>query len=61
MIGFLRRIAVRVLAASILAGFATPAHAQPRDCAALARLSLPDVRITTAEAVPGGTRWAFPP
>jgi feruloyl esterase len=57
MIRFVRRLAAFALAALI----ALPAQAQTRACAALARLSLPDVRITSAETVPGGTRWAYPP
>ena len=61
MTGFLRRSAAWALFVFVLAGFAAPAQAQSRDCAALARLSLPDVRITKAEAIPGGARWAFPP
>ena len=60
MTGSIRRAACR-LAFPIAVALAAPAAAQTRDCAALARLSLPDVRITTAEAIPGGTRWAFPP
>jgi feruloyl esterase len=60
MTGFARCI-VACVSAFLAVGLATPAQAQTRDCAALARLSLPDVRITTAEAIPGGTRWAFPP
>jgi len=58
MTGVLGRLALSLLAA---AGLAAPANAQTQDCAALARLSLPDVRITTAEVIPGGARWAFPP
>ncbi len=60
MSGFIRRAAACLLAALTAAGVATPAQAQTRDCAALARLRLPDVQITTAETIPGGTRWAFP-
>ena len=29
-------------------------------CAALASAAFPDTRITTAEAIPGGSRWKFP-
>jgi feruloyl esterase len=57
MTRFVRRLAAFALTFLV----ALPAHAQTRDCAALARLRLPDVRITTAEAIPGGTRWSFPP
>jgi len=57
----IRRAAAWTMALLVAAGLAAPAQAQSRDCAALARLSLPDVRITTAEAIPGGARWAFPP
>lgn len=61
MTGLLRRFAACAMCLLILAGLAVPARAQAGDCAALARLSLPDVRITAAEAIPGGARWAFPP
>lgn len=57
MTGILGRLALSLLAAI---GVAAPAGAQTRDCAALARLSLPDVRITTAEMIQGGARWAYP-
>jgi feruloyl esterase len=56
MTGLVRRLAALVLTLLV----ALPAQAQNRDCAALARVSLPDVRITSAEAIPGGTRWAYP-
>ena len=40
---------------------ALPASASAADdCAALAKQAFPDTRITTAEAIPGGTRWSFP-
>ena len=58
MTGLVRRLAVCALAIFAAAGLASPARAQ--DCAALTRLNIPDVRITAAEAIPGGTRWAFP-
>ena len=45
----------------LMLGFAAPASAQSRDCAALARLALDGVRIEVAEAIAGGTRWDFPP
>ena len=51
------------LLAGLLAalGFVAPAAAAPRDCAALAGLEIDNVRIITAEAIPGGQRWDFPP
>jgi feruloyl esterase len=61
MTGFVRRIAVCALSLLAAAGLAAPVSAQTQDCAALARLRLPSVRITTAEVIPGGTNWAFPP
>jgi feruloyl esterase len=61
MTGFARRTVACLLAFLIAAGLATPAQAQTQDCAALVRLRLPDVRITAAQAIPGGTSWAFPP
>jgi feruloyl esterase len=61
MRGFMRRAAACALAFFLFAGLAAPACARATDCAALARLRLPDVRIITAEAIPGGARWAFPP
>ena len=45
----------------LLLGLAAPAAAQSGDCAALANLHIPDVRITKAEAIPGGASWALPP
>jgi len=47
--------------ACLLFGLAAPVQAQSRDCAGLAGLEIEDVRITAAEAIPGGTRWDFPP
>ncbi len=61
MRAFTRRAAACALAFLFFAGLAAPAGARANDCAALLRLRLPDVRITNAEAIPGGTRWAFPP
>ena len=58
MTALVRRLAVSVLATLAAVGLAVPAQAQ--DCAALTRLTIPDVRITAAEAIPGGTRWVFP-
>src|SRR5205085_1670303 len=57
----IRRLAACACTVLVIAGFAMPARAQSRDCAALARLHVPDVHITTAESVAGGTRWAYPP
>jgi feruloyl esterase len=57
----LRRLIAYLIPGLLLLGFAGPAAAQSADCAALANLHLPDVRITRAEAIPGGTRWALPP
>jgi len=59
-------VTVRHLLASLgsillLLGLAGPAAAQGGDCDALMNLRIPNVRITTAEAIPGGTRWALPP
>jgi feruloyl esterase len=54
----IRRFAA-ALVALLLLGLAAPVAAQ--DCAGLANLRLPDVRITRAEAIPGGTSWALPP
>lgn len=59
MPGLLRRAALFAVSAIGLTAFAAPVRAQ--DCAGLLNLRLPDTRITTAEVVPGGTRWAFPP
>lgn len=53
------RIAASLVAALLL-GLAVPAAAQDRDCAGLTNLHLASVRITHAEAIPGGTRWALP-
>src|SRR4051812_38200836 len=56
-----RRLISWLIPTLILLGLAAPASAQDRDCAALANLHLPEVRIIAAEAIPGGTRWALPP
>jgi feruloyl esterase len=61
MPGFFHRAAVSAVAVFAFAGLATPALAQAPNCAGLLTLRLPDTRITTAEEIPGGTRWAFPP
>jgi len=57
----IRRIAATLAAALLLFGLAGPTFAQSGDCAALANLHIPDVRITKAETIPGGTNWALPP
>ena len=57
----MQKLIVRWLGFWLLAAMAMPALAAERDCAALARLALDDVRITAAETIPGGSRWAFPP
>ncbi|MEY4376349.1 MAG: hypothetical protein RJB26_899, partial [Pseudomonadota bacterium] len=36
------------------------AHAADPHCAAIAKRAFPDTRITTAEAIPGGSVWKFP-
>jgi len=56
----IRRFTAMLVPILLLLGFAVPAGAQERDCAALANLRIPNVRITRAEAIPGGTRWALP-
>jgi feruloyl esterase len=56
-----RRLIALLVPILLLFGLAGPAAAQGGDCAALANLQLPDVRITTAQAIPGGTSWALPP
>jgi feruloyl esterase len=58
---FMRSMTSFVLAIGLLFGLVVPAEAQSRDCAALAGLQIDDVRIEVAEAIPGGTRWDFPP
>jgi hypothetical protein len=57
----IRRIAATLGAILLLLGLAGPAAAQSGDCAALANLRIPDVRITQAEAILGGASWALPP
>ena len=57
----MRSIRLCITGLCLLFGLAAPAWAQTRDCAALAGLELDDVRITSAEAIPGGARWDFPP
>src|SRR3954469_10344148 len=57
----IRRVAAIFASCLLLLGLAGPAAAQSGDCAALANLHISDVRITKAETIPGGTRWALPP
>jgi len=56
-----RRLIAWLAPTLLLLGLAGPAAAQSGNCAALANLHLPDVRITKAEAIPGGASWALPP
>ena len=48
-------------AATVQAATAQTTTAQAAtDCAALSQAAFPDTRITTAEAIPGGSVWKFP-
>ncbi len=64
-------VSFALLGGALLGLLASPAGAATRalastektpaaSCAALASAAFPDTRITTAEAIPGGSRWKFP-
>ena len=55
------RISGLLVGLLVALGFTVPADAAPRDCAALAGLEIDNVRIITAESIPGRQRWDFPP